>query len=221
MRDHQLTHNGRGHSHDHGPHWIFKLGIFLNFSFFIADMVVWQISGSAAIFGDSLHNGLHGLTHSTALWGHSLEKNSHGHTESYESKRRKNQATQLIGFVIIIGAILIFIFGAMQIANAGKVASKYMIIMPSLDIISDIFLLALLVRHRGDSTVRAVFVDILIDTLASVGVIIGGVVIFFTEFYRADGIAAIPISLIALWLAKNTIADARREFNQCSVERKT
>jgi cobalt-zinc-cadmium efflux system protein len=197
-------------SHSHGPHWIFKLGILLNLSFLIADLIVWQISGSAAIFGDAMHNGLHGMVHISALWGHSLEKNFHGRKESYASKQRKNQATQLIGYLIIAGALLICAFGALQIQNPGEVAGKYMLIMALLDIMGDIFLAILLIRHKGDTTARAVFVDTSIDILASMGVIAGGVVILFTGYYRADGIAAIPIALIALYLARQTIQDAKK-----------
>ncbi len=194
----------------HGPHWIFKLGILLNFSFFIADLIIWQISGSAAIFGDALHNGLHGMVHTAALWGHSLEENSRGRKESYASKLRKNQATQLIGYLIIAGALLISAFGILQIYNPREVASEYMIIMAPLDIVGDLILLVLLIRHKGDTTVKAVFVDTSIDILASMGVVAGGIIILFTEYYRADGIAAIPIALIALSLARQTIRDAKK-----------
>ena len=196
--------------HSHGPHWIFKLGILLNLSFLISDLIVWQMSGSVAIFGDALHNGLHGMVHITALWGHSLEKNSHGRKESYASKLRKNQSTQLIGCLIIAGALLICAFGVLQVYDPGEVAGKYMIIMAPLDIVGDIFIAVLLIRHKGDTTAKAVFVDTSIDILASMGVIAGGIVILFTGYYRADGIAAIPIALIALYLARQTIRDAKK-----------
>jgi cobalt-zinc-cadmium efflux system protein len=208
--------NSHGHSHDHGPHWVFVLGMVLNFSFFVADIIVWQISGSTAIFGDSIHNGFHGLAHASALWGHSLEGDTTNHTESLASLRRKNHAVLMIGILIILGALLIAIFGITQIINPQEIVGKYMILMASLDIVSNMVLLALLLSHRGDKTVRAVVLDISIDTLASIGVIIAGVVILFTQFYPADGIAAIPISLIALILAIKTIRRARGELKNIS-----
>jgi len=219
VHDDSHGHSGRGHSHDHAPHWIFKLGIFLNLSFFIADMIVWQISGSAAIFGDSLHNGLHALAHIFALHGHGLETNSLGVTESPKSKLRKHKAAQRIGYLIIAGALLIVVFGGLQIYRAEEVVSKWMIIMASLDIVSNAVLLGFLWRYREDPTVRAVFTDIKIDTLASVGVIASGIVILLTGYYRTDGIAAIPIAFIALYLARKTILEARRGIqNLCRHE---
>ena len=197
-------------NHSHGPHWVFKLGILLNLSFLITDLIVWQMSGSAAIFGDALHNGLHGMAHITALWGHSLEENSHARKESYASKLRKNQATQLIGYLIIAGALLISAFGILQIYDPEEVAGKYMIIMAPLDIVGDLILLFLLIRHKGDTTAKAVFVDTSIDILASMGVIAGGLIILFTGYYRADGIATIPLALIALYLARQTILEAKK-----------
>ncbi|MFY9457526.1 MAG: cation transporter [Candidatus Spechtbacterales bacterium] len=98
----------------------------------------------------------------------------------------------------------------MQVYDPGEVAGKYMIIMAPLDIVGDIFLAVLLIRHKGDTTAKAVFVDTSIDILASMGVIAGGIVILFTGYYRADGIAAIPIALIALYLARQTIRDTKK-----------
>ena len=214
MGDRGHDHNIRDQSDDRGLHRIFKLGIILNFSFFIADMIVWWLftdTGSAAIFGDSLHNGLHGLAHAIALWGHAGECEPsfrHGN-ESIASKLRKNYAAQGIGWTIIAGAILIAGFGAHQIINPEKFSSAWMIIMSSLDIISDAVLLILLWSYRYDPAARAMITDIKIDALASVAVIVGALIILFTGFYRADGIVALPIAFIALWLAKETISEAK------------
>lgn len=217
MSDRGYKHDGRGHSNDHAPHWIFKLGIILNLSFFVADMIVWwQISGSAAIFGDSLHNGLHALAHIFALHGHSLEGDIHNIGETTQSKLRKYKAAQGIGFLIMAGALLIAALGALQIYKVEEITSKWLIIMASLDIASNIVLLGLLWRYKADPTVKAVFADIKIDSLASTGVIMGGVTILLTGFYRADGIAAIPIALVALWLAKQTISEARNGMKKLS-----
>jgi len=196
--------------HGHTPHWIFKLGIFLNVAFFVSDMAVWYFFGSSAIFGDSIHNGLHALAHFFALHGHGLEGSSSGAMESSESKLRKYQSAQRIGYLIIAGAILIAVFGGMQIYNPKELASGWMISMASLDIASNAVLLWFLWRYRKyDPEVRALFADIKIDSLASLGVIIGGTVILFVSYYRVDGIVAIPIALIALRTAKRVIVEAR------------
>ena len=58
-----------------------------------------------------------------------------------------------------------------------------------------ILLRILLIPHRQDSTVKAVVRDIGVDTLASLAVIAGGIFIYTIGFYRADGIAALPIAI--------------------------
>ena len=210
MHDHGAEHDVLDQSPDHIPHWIFKLGIFLNVLFFFGDLfVVLYFSRSAAILGDSLHNGLHALAHTFALHGHGLEENSPDKEESYESKLHKYKAAQRIGYVIIIGALFIAVFGCMQIYNPKEVESSWMILVASLDIVSNAVLLKLLLPYRKDPTAKPVFTDIMIDTLASIGVSTSGIVILFTSYYRADGIAAIPIALIALYLGRKTILEAR------------
>lgn len=210
MSDRGTEHDARGDSPDHVPHWIFKLGVILNVAFFVGDLVVFVfLSRSAAIFGDSLHNGLHALAHIFALHGHGLESDSAGKDESHESRLSKYTAAQRIGYLIVGGAILIAILGGQQIYHPREIESGWMIFVASLDIISNIVLLRLFWPYREDPTVKAIFADIMIDTLASVGVIIGGIVILSTGYYRADGLAAIPIAIIALRTARKTIREAR------------
>lgn len=94
-----------------------------------------------------------------------------------------------------------------------------MIIVASVALVSEITQasLKLSVHYKG-VPVRNLFLikillrDDFIDMLASIGVIIGGVIIMTTQFYRADGIAAIPIALIAIFLGVKTIHEAQKEL---------
>jgi Co/Zn/Cd efflux system component len=205
MRDHDMH---GSHSHAKAPSWLFWLGIFINFSFFIADVIVWQISGSVAILADSTHNLFHAIIYALALWGNT-SFNQH----------RQARASFWIGAIILGTALFLCALGGYRIANPVKVSSIYMIFMASLDIVFDILLISLIftVTHHSIRVykmylVRNVLKDIIIDNLASVGVIIGGVSILATQFYRADGIATIPIAGIAAILGWQIIREARREL---------
>lgn len=202
-----------GHSHKNAnsgdaPSWIFKLGVFINLSFFIAGLIMWQLSGSVAVLSDSFHNAFHAFIHIIALWGDSLATKPPTDTKTYGQRRRQVLASFLIGLMIVTTAIFIVVLGILRTINPKIVLSEYMIILALLDILSDILLAGLLMglhyKHIKISKihyVKAVLYDIRIDAMASVGVLISAILILTIGFYRADGIAAIPIALIAAWLA--------------------
>lgn len=196
------------HSHAEAPSWFFTLGIFVELSFFVADLIVWQISGSVAILADSMHNFFHAVIYMLAIWGNSPTQ-----------RRKQARASLWIGIVIILTALFIGALGGYKIYDPGEVISTYMIIMASADIASDLILIGLIfaVTHHAMRIykiylVRNVLKDIIIDNLASGGVIIGGIFIVTRQFYRADGIATIPIALVAVFLGCQIIRGARREL---------
>lgn len=196
------------HSHAEAPSWFFALGIFVELSFFVADIVVWQISGSVAILADSTHNLFHAVIYMLALWGNSPTQ-----------YRKQAHASFWIGITIILTALFIGALGVFRTYKPGEVMSGYMIVMASLDIVSDLTLVGLIfgvtyraIRIYKIYLVKNVLKDIIIDNLASLGVIIGGILIMTKQFYRADGIATIPIALVAAFLGWQIIRQARREL---------
>jgi cobalt-zinc-cadmium efflux system protein len=72
-------------------------------------------------------------------------------------------------------------------------------------------LAGLLLLRRGSRksiNVRAAFWHIIGDTMSSVGVVIGGVIIYFTGWYVVDPILAVVIGVIILWGAVRIVREA-------------
>lgn len=196
------------HSHAEAPAWLLKLGIALASGTFALGMMFWYFSGSIAVFSDALHSLFHAAIFSVVLWG-----NAHG------NPRKQAHAGLIVGWIIIAIAIYIGVSGTIDAIVPEKVISWQMIIAASVALVSETVQAKLMysvqykkIRVRKIYLVRFLLRDVLIDWLASLGVLIGGVVIMTTEFYRADGIMAIPIALVALALGIITIRESRGEL---------
>lgn len=67
--------------------------------------------------------------------------------------------------------------------------------------------------HRGavgDLNVRSAFLHVIGDTLSSVGVVVGAVVMAWTGWYRADALISAGIGLVVLWGTGRILRDALR-----------
>ena len=200
----------RGHSHSHAeiPPWLLKLGIALTLTTFGLGILFWQLSESVAVLGDALHSLFHSALYTIALWS-----NRHG------DLRRKARDELIMGAIIIVIGIYIGVAGTMSIRSPAETVSWYMIIIACIALVSEIVQAKLMysVTQQGEHIhkihmIKILLRDVGVDILASLGVLAGGVVILTYQFYRADGIAAIPIALVALVLGIITILEARDEL---------
>jgi cobalt-zinc-cadmium efflux system protein len=67
--------------------------------------------------------------------------------------------------------------------------------------------------HRGaegDLNVRSAFLHVMGDTLSSVGVVVGAVVMAWTGWYRADALISAGIGLVVLWGTGGILREALR-----------
>lgn len=214
MHSHRSTVSNDGHmhgrhSHAEAPRWVMILGICSYSITFVLGLLFWQLSsGSVAILSDALHSLFHVAVYSIAFWG-----NIHG------DRHKQARSTTWIGFIIIATAMYIAASGAMSIKSPQQVLSTYMIAVASIALTVETgqALLKLRVTYQGIkirkiALIRVLLRDDFIDIIASLGVLTSGIVILKTKFYQADGIAAIPIALFALYLGIITVFESRAEL---------
>lgn len=62
--------------------------------------------------------------------------------------------------------------------------------------------------HAHDLNLKGAFYHVLGDTLASVAVMLGGLVMWYTHWYVLDVIIAVGVSLILMWGARSIVSDS-------------
>jgi cobalt-zinc-cadmium efflux system protein len=116
---------------------------------------------------------------------------------------------------LINGSTLIFIaFGILheaweRLLDPQVVKSREMFIIASIGLVMNLAAASRLHQHSHDDlNVRSAFLHVLGDAVASVGVIIGGVIMLFTEWYVLDAIISVAIVLIIAWGAVRVLREA-------------
>jgi cobalt-zinc-cadmium efflux system protein len=116
---------------------------------------------------------------------------------------------------LVNGLTLIFIaFGILHEAwgrfqHPEAVKSKEMFIIATVGLVMNLIAAGRLHGHAHDDlNVRSAFLHVLGDAAASVGVIIGGVIMFFTGWYVLDALISVVIVLIIAWGSVRLIREA-------------
>jgi len=187
------AHHDHGVAHKKSMLLPLKVALFFAVSFFAAELAAGLLSGSLAVLGDSFHNLSHAFVLVFSIFGLALAVKPPTKKMTYGLRRLESlvPAANAI-FLAIVGAWLIM-EGRYRLLSNQEVSGIPIIAVSSLDIVSNVFVAALMKKYWRNLTVKTIMAHLVFDALASLGVIFGGISIALWNFYRGDALAAIFI----------------------------
>jgi cobalt-zinc-cadmium efflux system protein len=201
-----MGHNQKNHSHHHhhdgseGSRLLFT--VVLNFAITIAEIIGGIFSNSLALISDAIHN----LSDAIALLityvtvKISRRSSDPGHTFGY---KRIQIIAALFNSVTLIAICIYLLYEAyLRFLNPEPIKSIPMFVVALIGLVANLVSVFLLQKHSKDNlNIRAAYLHLIGDTLSSVAVIIGGILIYFYEFYWIDPLITV---LISLYIIKET-----------------
>ena len=202
-----------GHSHDtsHLSDARLVWAIALNLLLSIVEFVIGFVSGSLSLIADAAHNFNDCMSLVVTLIARIISRK--------EADRRRTfgyQRAEVIGaFVnlLMLAAIGLYLLyeAVVRYFNPQEVQGWPMIIAAGIALVVDLATVVFLQgMAKGGINLRAGFLHKIADALASVGVIIGGVLILLKGWYVVDLVITVAIAGFILWqslsLLKPTIA---------------
>ncbi len=175
----------------------------------VAEIIGGFLSNSLALLSDAGHMLTDALALGLSLFAISLTRRPATSKRTYGYYRAEIIAALVNGTVLILVSIFIFFEAYGRFSELPVVKSPMMMIIAGIGLVAN--LIGMLLLRKGSQksiNVRAAFWHIIGDTLASVGVIIAGVIIFFTGWYMADPILAVIIGIVILWGAVRIVKES-------------
>lgn len=171
----------------------------LNFVIAVAEIIGGILSNSLSLISDALHNLSDGLAVFIAWVAHRISKRPSNSRRTFGYKRIEILAAFLNALVLAGISLYLFYEAALRLMDPQPVKGLMMLIVASIGLLAN--LVAVLLLH-GDSdkniNIKAAYLHLLGDTLSSVAVIIGGVLIFYFEIYWVDPVVTIIIGIYIL-----------------------
>jgi cobalt-zinc-cadmium efflux system protein len=175
----------------------------------IAEIIGGIFSNSLALLSDAGHMFTDALALALSLFAMNLARRPATSTKTYGYHRAEIMAALANGTVLILVSIIIFYEAYRRFLEEPVVKSPLMLIVAGIGLAANLIGLYLLRRgSRKSINIKAALWHIIGDTMSSVGVIIAGVIIYFTGWNIADPILAVVIGIVILWGAVRIVKES-------------
>ena len=190
---------GHNHNHNHqvqGKNLVFS--ILLNVVITLAQVIGGIISGSLALLSDALHNFSDVLSLVFSYVAHKLSRKKASLDQTFGLKRAELIAAFVNASTLIIVAFIL-IYGAIErLIHPHEIESELVIWLALLGIVVNGFSVLLLKKDADKNlNMKSAYLHLLTDMLASVAVLVGGLLMLFYQIYWIDSVMTL---LIAIYL---------------------
>jgi cobalt-zinc-cadmium efflux system protein len=185
-----------------------KLGFILNSGFTILEFFVGIVSGSLALVSDAAHNLTDSLSLLVSYFATRVAKRQANQDKTYGYGRATVLAAVINSLILLSLAVYIFSEAYQRFQDPQPVEGGLVMIVAFVGILINGFIAFLFFKSRGDLNIRSAFLNMAMDTLASVGALIAGLAIILTGSTLADPIISIIIGCMLLYSGWSVIKTA-------------
>ncbi len=166
---------------------------------FLLEIVGGIISNSLALLSDAGHILVDIFAISLTIVAARVGERPHTPILSYGYHRTEVLSSFVNGLVLIGMSGYIFLEGYRRIVSPPQVDVSTLLLVASIGLVGNLLMMALL-RGAGISRlhIKGAYLHVMGDTLLSIGVIIGGLVVLFTNFVLIDSIIAAAIGIVIM-----------------------
>jgi cobalt-zinc-cadmium efflux system protein len=195
-----LSHNhshSSSNNHSHGAQGKnLLLSIFLNLIITIAQVIGGILSGSLALMSDALHNFSDVLSLGFSYIAHKLSKKEASVNQTFGYKRAELIAAFVNAMTLIIVALFLIYGATDRFFNPHIITSDLVIWLSLLGIILN-GLSVLMLKEDADKNInmKSAYLHLFTDMLASVAVLIGGLLMKYFQWYWVDSVMTLIIAV--------------------------
>jgi len=197
-----------GHSHHHHSHTHkntkdrnLLISILLNILITTAQIIGGVISGSLALLSDALHNFSDVLSLIVSYIASKLSKQKASIHRTFGYKRAEILAAFINASTLVIVAILLIIEAVERFQHPQKIESGLVIWLSFIAIIANgLSVLILKKDSENNINIKSAYLHLFTDMLASVAVLIGGLLMKYYQLYWVDSVLTLLIAIYLIWV---------------------
>jgi len=176
----------------------------------VGEVVGGYLSNSLALLSDAGHMVTDALAIALGLVATRISKRPSDKNATFGYQRVGLLAALINGLSLLVIALFIFYESYERLISPPRIDIPLMLGIAFLGLVGNLVMAFILGHNNEDLNLKSVWLHVLGDTLSSVGVIISGIIIYFTGWTYADPIASVLIGGIIIWggirLVRDTIS---------------
>lgn len=208
-----------GHSHSHNNSHSnndlnsrnLLISILLNIVITAAQVVGGLLSGSLALLSDALHNFSDVISLIISYIANKLVKRKASIKRTFGYKRAEILAAFINASTLIIVAILLIFEAVERFQNPQEIESNLVIWLSIVAILGNGFSVWLLKANSEDNmNMKSAYLHLLTDMMASVAVLVGGLLMKFYEIWWIDSVLTFAIALYLIWMGFDLLKESTK-----------
>ena len=168
----------------------------LNFVITAAEVAGGIFANSLALLSDALHNFSDGLAILIAYIAHKISRRPSDERKTFGYRRIQILAALFNAVVLIAISIYLFYEAWQRLLEPEPIKGLIMFIVALVGLLANAVAVVMLKKDSNKNiNIRAAYLHLLGDTLSSVAVVTGGILIYFFEWYWVDPIITFAIGI--------------------------
>ena len=207
------NHSGHSHSHTHvikNLNKAFIIGIALNLAYVIIQIVIGLKINSLSLLSDAGHNFLDVAGLLLAMVAFKLSKSKSTEKYTYGYKKSSILISLLNAVILLISIGAIGYESIFRFQNPQSLPGITIAIIAAIGIVINGVSAFMFFRDKeSDINLKAAFLHLASDALVSLGLVVGGIIIYYTHLYWIDPLLSIVICIVIIFstwsLLKNSL----------------
>lgn len=196
-----MGHHHHSHTHNHTKDRNLFISILLNILITTAQIIGGIISGSLSLLSDALHNFSDVLSLIISYVASKLAKQKASINRTFGYKRAEILAAFINASTLVIVAILLIIEAIERFKYPIEIESNLVIWLSLIAIIANGLSVLLLKKDSEKNiNIKSAYLHLFTDMMASVAVLIGGLLMKFYELFWVDSVLTFLIALYLIWV---------------------
>jgi cobalt-zinc-cadmium efflux system protein len=199
-----MSHDHSHHPHDHSVvltnvNTAFVVGIVLNFVFVIVEVVVGLYVHSLSLLSDAGHNlaDVGALALSLLAFRLMKVRSNRQYTYGY---RKTSVIVALFNAMVLLVSIGAIIYEAVhRFLNPEPIPGTTISIVAGIGIVINTITALLFLRDKDkDMNIKSAYLHLMSDAVVSLGIVIGGIIIYYTQWFWIDSVISVVIAIVIL-----------------------
>lgn len=208
-----------GHSHNHNhshAHPDLKgrnllISIFLNILITVAQVVGGLMSGSLALLSDALHNFSDVLSLVVSYIANRIAKKQASLKKTFGYKRAEIMAAFVNAATLIVVAIILIVEAIERFQHPEQIKSGLVIWLSIIAILGNGFSVLLLKKDsESNMNMKSAYLHLITDMMASVAVLIGGLLMKYYQLFWVDSALTLAIALYLIFMGYDLLKSSFR-----------
>jgi len=195
------------------------ISVIMNIVITVSEIVGGLISGSLALISDGFHNLSDAISGILTLWTLKLSHKKHTERFTFGYKRAEILSATLNASFLLVIIVFLLIEAYKRFFSPEPIKGSIMIWVALIGLTANwisVFLLHKSAKHNLN--IRSEYLHLLSDALSSIGVVIGGLLIYFFKIYWVDPLVTILIACFIFKEGFNIIKETTAILMECAPE---